>query len=52
MAQNKKCAHPSCNCQAKEGSDFCSSYCEGAGKTPDIHCTCGHPECSGGASKL
>ena len=47
MADNKKkCAHPSCKCMAREGSDYCSTYCEGAGKTPDLECNCGHPGCS------
>src|SRR3954452_19028281 len=47
MADNKKCAHPACSCQAREGSNYCSTYCEGAGKTPEITCQCGHPGCSG-----
>jgi len=46
MASDKKCAHPSCRCTAKEGSDYCSSFCEGAGKSPDIQCGCGHPACA------
>jgi hypothetical protein len=46
MAENKKCAHPPCKCQAREGSDYCSTYCEGAGNAPDIQCNCGHPGCS------
>jgi len=45
MANDKKCAHPSCNCQAKEGSKYCSTYCEGAGKTTEIQCNCGHSAC-------
>lgn len=44
--KEKKCAHPSCQCQAREGSDYCSTYCEGAGKTSEIQCNCGHPGCS------
>jgi len=46
MAKDKKCAHPACNCQAKEGSDYCSNYCETAGGTAEIQCNCGHPDCS------
>ncbi len=46
MADNKKCAHTACKCQAKEGTDYCSTYCEGVGKTPEIQCNCGHPACS------
>lgn len=56
MAEKKKCAHPSCNCMAKEGSNYCSSFCEGAGKAPDINCGCGHQGCAGitdtGVSKV
>ena len=25
---NKKCAHPSCSCQAPEGQSYCSKACE------------------------
>ncbi len=46
MAKEKKCAHPACACQAKEGSDYCSTYCEGVAKTADIDCECGHPACA------
>ena len=42
----KKCAHPSCRCIAKEGSDYCGTYCEGEAKTADILCNCGHPQCA------
>jgi hypothetical protein len=46
MPSPKKCAHPACQCPAKEGSEYCSTYCEGVGKKPDIDCKCGHPDCS------
>ena len=49
MAKDKKCAHPSCNCRANDKSDYCSTYCEGAGKMTEIGCNCGHDECSVGA---
>jgi metallothionein len=52
MADDKKCAHPACKCRAKEGGDFCSTYCEGVGETPDIECNCGHPECSATAKPI
>lgn len=42
----KKCAHPGCNCPAKEGSRFCGAYCEGAGDTAEVTCNCGHPGCA------
>jgi hypothetical protein len=45
METTKKCAHPSCACQAKEGSNYCSTYCEGEAKIADIICSCGHAEC-------
>jgi len=43
---NKKCAHPACHCQARPGSDYCSTYCEGEAKTADIQCNCGHSACA------
>jgi hypothetical protein len=43
--KSKKCAHPSCNCRAQEGSQYCGAYCEGEGGTADITCSCGHPGC-------
>jgi hypothetical protein len=45
MDESKKCAHPSCRCLAKKDSNYCSTYCEGEAHTPDIVCSCGHPEC-------
>ena len=39
------CAHPSCQCFAKPGSKYCSTYCEGEAHTADIICNCGHPNC-------
>jgi hypothetical protein len=45
MEQTKKCAHPSCKCQAAKDSDYCSAFCEGQAKTPDIVCGCGHAGC-------
>jgi hypothetical protein len=43
---NQKCAHPSCLCHARSGSNYCSTYCEGEAETPDINCNCGHPPCT------
>ena len=45
MATRKKCAHPSCKCQAEEDSKYCSPYCEAAGDTTEIACNCGHSNC-------
>jgi hypothetical protein len=50
MAENKKCAHPSCQCQARENSKYCSAYCEAAGTTTEITCNCGHAECASTAT--
>jgi hypothetical protein len=41
----QKCAHPSCNCPARDDSKYCSSYCEDAGDTTEIGCGCGHSGC-------
>jgi len=49
MEANKKCAHPSCTCQAAKDSKYCSTYCEGQAETPDLVCSCGHAGCGTGA---
>lgn len=41
-----KCANPACNCVAANDSDYCSAYCEGVGKTPNVVCNCNHPACT------
>lgn len=41
----KKCAHPSCQCMAPEGSEYCSTYCHDAKDTLELSCNCGHPGC-------
>jgi hypothetical protein len=47
MATNvEKCAHPSCLCPVKQGSKYCSTYCEGEAETSDIRCSCGHSGCT------
>jgi hypothetical protein len=46
MSETKKCAHPACNCQARENDDYCSTYCEGEAEIADIICGCGHPSCA------
>jgi len=45
MASQEKCAHPSCQCPAPEGSKYCSPYCEAAANTVELACDCGHPGC-------
>ena len=47
MADQKKCAHPSCDCIATGGEKYCSAYCQGSAGTTEIACGCGHSECSG-----
>ena len=42
-----KCSHPACNCRAKEGSTYCSTYCETKADVTEIVCECGHPACKG-----
>jgi len=46
----EKCAHPSCLCPAKQGSKYCSTYCEGEAESADILCLCGHSGCGDNAS--
>jgi len=47
MADEKKekCAHPSCDCPAEEGSKYCSEYCKEAGNVTEIGCGCEHLGC-------
>lgn len=45
MPDTKKCAHPACNCMAREGDSYCSPYCEAAKDTTEISCNCGHTGC-------
>jgi hypothetical protein len=52
MTERKKCAHPVCNCPAREGSDYCSTYCEGEAHTADVDCLCGHPGCAQQTQKV
>lgn len=42
---SQKCAHPSCNCMAAEGSKYCGAYCEGNTES-EILCGCGHAACA------
>lgn len=46
MADNKKCAHPACNCPAASDSKYCSEYCHDAGTTLELSCNCRHPGCA------
>jgi len=49
MADQKKCAHPSCNCTVQKGK-YCSDYCHDARGTMELSCNCRHPECAGQAA--
>jgi hypothetical protein len=44
--KGKKCAHPACSCVAREGSKYCSQYCQDSGGTMEISCGCGHKGCA------
>jgi hypothetical protein len=41
------CAHATCTCNAREGSSYCSSWCENAAlaATHEEGCQCGHAAC-------
>jgi hypothetical protein len=43
----KKCKNPVCTCPSQPDGKYCSASCEGAGKTVELDCDCGHPECAG-----
>ena len=49
MADDEKetCKNPVCGCAPPTDGKYCSASCEGAGKTIEIDCDCGHPECTG-----
>lgn len=46
MSDNKKCAHPACNCMAAKDSKYCGTYCHDAAKTTELSCNCGHAGCA------
>jgi hypothetical protein len=45
--EEKKCQNPVCTCPPQPGGKYCSASCEGAGKTVELDCDCGHEECAG-----
>lgn len=47
MATSKKCKHPACSCQVKDGEDYCSAACHDARDTTELVCQCNHPGCAG-----
>jgi hypothetical protein len=42
----KKCAHETCQCLARDGQKYCSTFCEDAKNVTSLQCDCGHPGCS------
>jgi hypothetical protein len=49
MAENRKCAHPGCNCTTSNNSKYCSQTCQAAGDRREETCGCGHASCGAGA---
>jgi len=45
--EEEQCKNPVCTCKPQPGGKYCSASCEGAGKTIELDCDCGHPECQG-----
>jgi hypothetical protein len=43
----EQCAHDPCQCQAREGSKYCSDYCQTASISArsEYGCQCGHDVC-------
>jgi hypothetical protein len=51
MAENRKCAHPGCTCNASSNSQYCSQACEQAGDTQGQTCNCGHAGCEASSKR-
>jgi len=49
MADEKEqqCKNPVCTCPPQPDGKYFSASCEGAGKTLELDCDCGHPDCAG-----
>jgi hypothetical protein len=48
MAQQEKCAHPSCSCSVVPNGPFgkyCSEHCKKAGGMTELRCGCNHVDC-------
>jgi hypothetical protein len=43
--ENRKCAHPPCDCYAGREEQFCGVYCRNAGDISEFECECGHVDC-------
>lgn len=47
-ATAKKCAHPSCTCEAPPGKEFCSENCSSSQPSKGGKCQCQHSGCGQG----
>jgi hypothetical protein len=45
--EDNKCQNAPCTCPAPSDGKYCSASCEGAGKTIELDCDCGHTDCGG-----
>jgi len=45
--EQRKCAHPACNCAVDADAEYCSQYCEDAADNPEAVCKCPHAGCAG-----
>lgn len=48
--KQRKCANSDCNCDAEEGSRYCSARCEELGGLTVTKCPCGHAGCTATAT--
>jgi hypothetical protein len=46
MANQKECAHETCECQAQANSQYCSQACETSAGESSSECNCGHRGCA------
>jgi len=48
MADEKKCAHPSCQCMVGPKGPYgkyCSEHCKEKGQSTELRCDCQHAAC-------
>lgn len=43
----KSCKNPPCSCEIPNDENYCSTSCAVMGKSTNIDCECGHPDCKG-----
>jgi hypothetical protein len=49
MGDQKKCAHPACNCMVTKSGEFgkyCSEVCKEKRQQTELRCECRHPACA------